>query len=166
MPTKHRSTVWSGWIFFAATMLLIIGVLNVLEGIVAIVYRERVVVIQDRFYVVDLASWGVVVLVSGALLVAAAIGVLSARTWARVTAIVLVSLHAVVQVGSLAAYPFWSLLMLGLDIVVLYALTAGWVGTTRIREELIKPTHNGHNHGKPPPAGPKQSTRERPRTNA
>lgn len=159
---------WSGWIFFAATMLLVIGVLNVLEGVVAIVYRERTVVVQDRFYVVDLASWGVLVLGSGVLLVAAAIGLLSARMWARVTAIVFVSLHAIVQVGSLAAYPFWSLLMLGLDIVVLYALTAGWSSVTRIPEEPIKPTHNGHNVGKPPARTERstQSTRDRPRTNA
>ncbi|HEX9338349.1 MAG TPA: hypothetical protein VF892_20805 [Pseudonocardiaceae bacterium] len=166
MPTKHRSMVWSGWIFFAATMLLIIGVMNVLEGVLAIVYRERTVVIQDRLYVVDLASWGVLVLGSGVLLIAAAIGVLSARTWARVTAIVLVSLHAVVEVGSLAAYPFWSLLMLGLDIVVLYALTAGWQSMTRTGEELPKPTHNGHSVGKPPSTRTGQSTRDRPRTNA
>src|SRR5882724_8501502 len=126
MSTKRRGMAWSGWIFFAATMLLIIGVLNVLEGVVAIGYRDRTVVVQYRFYVVDLASWGVLVLGSGVLLVAAAIGLLSAWMWARVTAIVFVSLHAVGQVGSLAAYPFWSLLMLGLDIVV----TAWWSSVT------------------------------------
>jgi hypothetical protein len=153
MPAKQRSLVWSGWIYFAATMLVIIGTINVLEGIVAIVYRERTVVIQDRLYVVDLASWSVLVLVFGALLVGAGIGVLSARTWARVTAIVFVSLHAIVQVGWLAAYPFWSLLMLGLDIVVLYALTAGWQGMTRIRDEPVEPTRTTTN-----------ATRERPRT--
>ncbi|HEX9336485.1 MAG TPA: hypothetical protein VF892_11395 [Pseudonocardiaceae bacterium] len=165
MPTKRHGLVWSGWIFFAATLLLIIGVMNVLEGIAAIVYPVRTVIIQDRFYVVDLASWGVLLLVSGVLLVAAAIGVLSGRMWARVTAIVFLCLHAVVQVGWLAAYPFWSLLMLGLDIVVLYALTARWESLTQVREEPIRPTNNGHSVSKPPHSQTSPSTRERPRTN-
>jgi hypothetical protein len=53
-------------------------------------------------------------------------GLLAAQTWARITAIVLVSLHAVIQVFWIGAYPVWSLLMLALDILVLFALTARW----------------------------------------
>lgn len=140
MPTEQRSLAWSGWIAFAALMLMIIGVVNVLEGIVAIVYRQRTVVVQDRLYVVNLTSWGVLVLVSGAILVCAGIGVLTARTWARVVAVVFVALHAVTQVGWLAAYPLWSLLMLALDIVVLYALTAGWHDITAARDEFTSST--------------------------
>jgi hypothetical protein len=164
MSTKRYRPVWSGWIFFAATLLLIIGVVNILEGIVTIGYRARTVVVQDRLYLVDLASWGLLVLVFGAVLVAAAIGVLSGRGWARVTAIVFVALHAVGQVGWLAAYPFWSLLMLGLDIVVLYALTVRWAGTTRTTAEPIRQTHNGHSVREPQHSRTDRSTSER--TNA
>lgn len=126
MPTKQWNAARSDWIAFAALILLIAGVLNIAEGIVTIVYRERTVVVQDRLYLIDVVGWGVLVLVFGAVLVGAGAGVLSGRTWARVVAIVLVALHAAVQVGWLAAYPFWALLMLGLDILVLYALTARW----------------------------------------
>jgi hypothetical protein len=54
------------------------------------------------------------------------IGLFSTQTWARIVAIVLVGLHAVSQIGALAAYPIWSLLMIALDTTVLFALTARW----------------------------------------
>ena len=117
---------WAGWIIFAASMLLMIGVLNLIEGIVALVDNQRLVLAQDRLIVVDLTGWGWTLLISGGLLILTGIGLFTARTWARITAVVIVALHAISQVGWLAAYPIWSLLMIALDIVVLYALTAGW----------------------------------------
>jgi hypothetical protein len=158
MPTERRSLAWSGWIAFAALMLMIIGVLNILEGIVAIVYRQRTVVVADQLYVINLTGWGILVLASGVLLAGAGLGVLSGRTWARVVAIVFTALHAIVQVGWLAAYPLWSLLMLALDVVVLYALTAGWRRVTAAGEEVTPSTTHDQQDV--------QSTWERTRTHA
>jgi hypothetical protein len=139
MANRQRSSIWRGSITFASTMMIIIGVLNVLEGIVTIADHERTIVIEDQLYVINVVGWGILILVFGAILTCAGVGVLSARTWARVTAIVCVSLHAVVQVASLAAYPLWSLLMLALDVLVLYALTAAWHEATTAREGLARP---------------------------
>lgn len=126
MATKQWNPGRSDWIGFAVLMLLIAGVLNIVEGIVTLLYRERTVVVADRLYLIDVVGWGILVLVAGAILVCAGLGVLSGRTWARVVAIVCVALHAIVQVGWLAANPVWSVLLLGLDVVVLYALIARW----------------------------------------
>jgi hypothetical protein len=117
---------WFGWIAFAATMLLVIGVLNILEGLVALVDDRRLVIAQNRLIAVDLTGWGWTLLIFGIVLVAISLGLYSGANWARITAVVIVALHAVAQVGWLAAYPVWSLLMITLDIVVLYALTARW----------------------------------------
>jgi hypothetical protein len=161
MAVKQKSPVWSGWIAFAALMLLVIGAVNVLEGIMALMYRQRTVVVQDRLYVIDLTGWGIVILAFGAVLVCAGIGLLSGRTWARVTAIVLVVVHAIIQVGWLAAYPLWSLLMLALDIVVLYALTAGWQDMTTTMTEFVPPP--GHDRNDTPA---RQGNWDRTRTHA
>jgi hypothetical protein len=117
---------WAGWIIFATAMLLTIGVVNLIEGIVALVDPRRLILAPDRLIVVGVKGWGWTLLISGALLILTGIGLFTARTWARVAAVVIVALHAVSQVGWLAAYPVWSLLMIALDSVVLYALTAGW----------------------------------------
>lgn len=161
MATKPMSPVWAGWILFATLIMVVMGVVNVLEGILTLIYRQRVVLIQDRLYVVDLTGWGITILVLGAILLVVGIGLLSARTWARIAAIVVVALHAIVQVGWLGAYPVWSILMVALDVVVLYALTARWPDVTAAREDYTG-TDTFDRHGVRDSSG----TWDRPRTSA
>lgn len=121
-----NGAAWMGWIVFASVMLLMVGVFNVVEGLVALVNDKRVLVAADRLIAVDLTGWGWTLLIFGAVMVAAGLGLLSMQTWARILAIVVVAVHAVVQLAWLGAYPIWSLLMIALDVVVLFALTARW----------------------------------------
>lgn len=127
MATKE-SGAWAGFVVFAGTMLLVIGMVNVFEGFVALVDDERVVATRENLVLVDLTAWGWTLLAFGLLMLAAGAGLLAGQTWARITAIVLVGLHAVAQIAWLGAYPVWSLLMIALDTVVLFALTARWAG--------------------------------------
>src|SRR5215216_2650495 len=76
---------------------------------------------------------GFVVFAGAMLLMTVGAGLLATQTWARITAIVLVCLHAVTQIFWLGAYPVWSLLMIALDTIVLFALTARWAD---VRERL------------------------------
>src|SRR5437867_6212444 len=119
-------TAWAGWVLFAGAMLVMIGALNVLEGIFALIWDERLVVTPARLVIVDITGWGWALLVSGAIFIVAGLGLLAGQTWARVTGIVIVILHALAQIAWLSAYPVWSVLMIVLDVVVLYALTARW----------------------------------------
>jgi len=143
MTSTGDSRTWSGWVFFAAVLMMIIGVINVIEGVVALIYRERTVVVQDRLYVVNLTGWALTLIVFGGVLAVVGVGLLTGRTWARWTAIVIVALHAIVQVGWLDAYPLWSLLMLALDVVVLYALAAHWSDMRRASGEYVPPARSG-----------------------
>lgn len=120
------SRAWAGWVVFAGAMLLVVGMINVFEGFVALFQDERLVVTEDNFIVVDVTGFGWTLLISGALMIAVSLGLFTAQTWARITAIAIVCVHAAVQVAWLGAYPFWSLLMIALDVVVLFALTAKW----------------------------------------
>jgi len=119
-------TAWAGWLLFAGAMLVMIGAFNVLEGIFALIWDERLVVTPARLIVVDVTGWGWTLLVSGAIFMITGFGLLAGRAWARITGIVIVMLHALVQIAWLSAYPVWSLLMIALDVTVLYALTARW----------------------------------------
>jgi hypothetical protein len=119
-------TAWLGWVLFAGAMLVMIGAFNVLEGIFALLWDERLVVTPARLVVVDVTGWGWTLLVSGTIFIVTGFGLLAGLTWARITGIVVVMLHALVQVAWLSAYPVWSLLMIALDVAVLYALTARW----------------------------------------
>jgi hypothetical protein len=117
---------WAGWISFAGTMLGLIGMLNIFQGVLALISDEKVVVVSENIVIGNLTSWGWTTLLSGVLLVAIGAGLFGGRTWARIAAIVVVVLHATSQVAWLGAYPIWALLMISLDTVVLVALTARW----------------------------------------
>jgi hypothetical protein len=124
MATR-RSGAWAGWIAFAGTMLAVIGMINIFQGLVALLADERVFVTRDRFILVDVTSWGWTLVLSGVVLLGVGGALVAGLRWARYAAIV-VGLHAAAQVAWLGAYPIWSLLMIALDTVVLYALTARW----------------------------------------
>jgi hypothetical protein len=124
--TIGRGTAWSGWIIFASIMMTVIGLINLFEGCVALFTDERVVATPDKLVVVDLTSWGWTLVLFGVVLLGIGISLLRGAGWARIAAIVVIGLHAVTQVLWLGAYPIWSLLMIALDTVLLFALCARW----------------------------------------
>ncbi len=119
-------SAWTGWVVFAGVMMVVTGAINVIEGIIALIRRSEIVIAPDHLYVINLVSWGWTVLIFGAVVGLTGIGLLLGQTWARILGIVVVSLHAIAQVLWIGAYPLWSLAMLALDTVVLFALTAKW----------------------------------------
>ena len=123
---------WSGWIGFAGIVIIIVGAMDVLQGLMAIFEDEYVVATQKGLAIVDVTAWGWATLIWGAILIVAALGLLGGAGWARWLAIIGVTVNAVQQVAFLAnypqAYPLWNILIVALNIVVLYALTARWQG--------------------------------------
>jgi hypothetical protein len=122
----QRTKAWSGWISFATVMLTMIGAFNIAEGLAALMMNTVSYIDAGRLVVVNLTAWGVLALVSGAVLVAIGLGLFARNEIARVAAVVLIALHALIQLVALAAFPIWSLLMIALDVVVLFALTVHW----------------------------------------
>ncbi|GIJ47891.1 membrane protein [Virgisporangium aliadipatigenens] len=119
-------SAWAGWVTFAGVMLLLTGIANLIEGIVALVNDDYVVMIEDVMYLVDITGWGWLQIGLGTLLCAAGAGVLAGQTWARIVAVIVAGVHMLAQILWIGAFPIWSLLMVALDVVVLYALTARW----------------------------------------
>jgi hypothetical protein len=132
---------WTGWIVFAGFVILIVGAMDMLQGFVAILEDEYVVATREGLAILDVTAWGWATLVWGALLIAAGLGLLGGAGWARWLAIVAVGINAVQQTAFLAnypnAYPLWNILVVALDILVLYALTARWQGFRETRESMV-----------------------------
>ena len=121
-------TAWTGWIGFAAIMLALIGSITFFEGLVAIFRDEYYVVTGKQVLLFDLTTWGWVMLFWGILLFIAGLGLAAKSGWARWFTIIVVSLNLIAQLGFLGntQYPLWTLVIVGLEIVVLFALTARW----------------------------------------
>jgi hypothetical protein len=120
----------AGWIGFAAIMMLIVGSLTFIEGLIAIIRDEYYVVTGDAVLLFDLTTWGWIMLFWGVLLFLAGGGLYAGAGWARWFAVVLASLNVLGQLGFVgnAQYPLWTLTVLALNVVVIYALTARWEG--------------------------------------
>ena len=125
---------WSEWIAFAGIVIIIVGGMEVLQSFVAILEDEYVVATRKGLAILDVTAWGWATLSWGALLIIAALGLLGGAGWARWLAVIGVAVNAIQQMAFLAnypqAYPLWNLLIVALNIVVLYALTARWRGFT------------------------------------
>jgi hypothetical protein len=130
--TPHETSVrpsgaWAGWVAFAAVILTLVGTLNVIQGLVALFDDGYFVArSEDDLLLVDYTAWGVIMLVWGGLLIAAGLAVAAGRGWARWFAVLLACVNVVAQIGFLAAYPVWSAIMVLLDVLVIFALTARW----------------------------------------
>jgi hypothetical protein len=122
---------WAGLVFFASVLLLVSGAINLIQGIAALVSDRNVVLLEGGLYLVDVTGWGWTLLIFGVVMLAVGIGLFQGQGWARVAAIVLVGVHAVAQVFWLGAYPVWSILMIVLDVVILFALTVHWADVRR-----------------------------------
>ena len=123
---------WGGWIVFAAFVLMIIGAMDVLQGLVAIFKDDYVVATRQGLAIVDVTAWGWSTLLWGVLIFFAGLGLFRGAGWARWLAIVGVSINAIQQIAFMAnypqAYPLWNILIVALNILVLFALTARWQG--------------------------------------
>ena len=122
--TRESVSGWAiGGMTFAATMLLIIGIFHVITGLVAIINDEFFVVVRGYTFDLDTTAWGWIHLILGALLILVGVGVFRRATWAGIAALFLVVLSAVENFFFIPYYPFWSLVLIALDIWVIWALT-------------------------------------------
>jgi len=126
MSTGGRTTTtvtgWVGWIWFAALILIIDGGFNAIDGLVAIFKHDVYLQTASHLVVFNYTAWGVIMLVIGALQVLIGLMLMRGALWARIGAIVVVIVNCLAQVTFITAYPLWSLLVIGLDILVLWAL--------------------------------------------
>jgi hypothetical protein len=117
----------SGWavgaIAFAATMMVMIGVFQALSGLVAIFNDEFYIVAQNYTFDLDVSAWGWIHLILGLAVFATGLGLFARATWAGVTAIMICMLSALANFFFIPYYPIWSLLVIGLNFWVIWALT-------------------------------------------
>lgn len=113
----------SGWLLFASIMIAIAGVLNIIWGIAAISNSKFFT--QDATYILSgLNTWGWIVLIIGVLELFAAYSILVGGQYGRWLGIVVVSINSIAALMSIPAYPFWSLCLFGIDILIIYGLAA------------------------------------------
>jgi hypothetical protein len=124
----NEESTLSGWWVFAGILLLVAGVLNIIYGIAAIgdskFFTEEVTIINTGLH-----TWGWIILVIGVLELVAAFSLFSGGEFGRWFGIFIASLNAIGALLTLATYPFWSLAIFALAIIIIYKLAEGPEGS-------------------------------------
>jgi hypothetical protein len=123
VSTMPRRPPWAhGLIVFAGGVMVVVGVLQIFTGTAALVHDKIYAGAPRYLYAFDLTVWGWILLLTGLLSVAAGYALLRGQRWARIVGSVLAGLSMVTQFMFLPHYPIWSSLVIGLDIVIIFAL--------------------------------------------
>jgi hypothetical protein len=120
---EERSTAWVGWVVFGGVMLIMVGLVHVVQGLVALLDDEKYLVTQGGLLVnVDFTVWGWVHLLLGIVAALTGAGLLTGNMLARIIGVGIAGLSALVNLAFMPAYPVWSSIAIALDVVVIYAI--------------------------------------------
>ena len=120
---RHAEGHGYGLVLFAAVLLVIVGCFNLIYGIAAVA-NSHVFTANAHYVFGSLRTWGWITLIIGALQLLAGGGVLAGNQMARWFGVVVLGLSAIDQMFFIPAYPFWSLMIIAVDVVALYGLCA------------------------------------------
>ncbi|MFI9509797.1 hypothetical protein [Nocardia sp. NPDC052566] len=120
-PTRQGPAL-NDMTIFAGVLILITGILHLLTAIAAIAGRDIFVVTEDQVFLVDVTAWGWIHLVIAILVVIAGVGVVTGKTWGYVMGIVMAAISILDNFLFAPIYPFWALVMIAIDILVIWAL--------------------------------------------
>ena len=107
---------------FAGVMLATLGALEILQGLSAVLKDDVYVRGVDYTYKFDVTTWGWIHLIIGVIAVAVGLGILYGQTWAVVGGLAIAVVSALGQFMFMPYYPFWSMLLIFMDIVIIWAL--------------------------------------------
>lgn len=119
---------WAGWIRFGGVLMMIIAFLDFFQGLIAILRDQYYVLTPHQIVVFDLTTWGWIMLIWSFVLGVSGAALMSGMSWGRWVGIIAGSINFVVQLGFAggAQYPLWSLAVLALNAIILYALIVRW----------------------------------------
>ena len=118
------STAGAGWVFFAAIMMIVLGIFGVFEGLAAIIKSGFYHVPPNYYVSINATGWGWIHLIISIIVILAGFALFQGATWARVVGIFMASVSAIANFLFIPYYPIWSLLIITLDVLVIWALAA------------------------------------------
>lgn len=121
-PQTNNSTGWVGWLYFAGILMLIRSFFQAFLGIVALSSDNFYVVTEQNLAVFNFTAWGWVHLILAVVMLSAAFSVFAGGLWGRIVGVFVFSLSLLANLVFLPAYPIWSVTVIVIDALILYAL--------------------------------------------
>jgi hypothetical protein len=124
MSERQASGAAVGWTMFAAFMMILIGSFHATAGLAGILEDEFYAVTPNYVFEFDATTWGWVHLIGGVIVLLAGFGLFSGAVWARTVGVIVATISAIVSFVWIPWYPVWSIVVIGVDVAVIWALTA------------------------------------------
>lgn len=115
-------TGWTGWVYFAGILMVIMGILSAVQGLTALLRGSFYTAHQGTLIVFNMTTWGWVHLILGIVVLMAGSAVMNGRTWGRVIGILLAGFSLIANFAFFASYPFWTGTVMIVDILIIYSL--------------------------------------------
>ena len=124
MSERQPSGAAVGWTMFAAFMMILIGSFHAIAGLAGILEDEFYAITPNYVFELDATSWGWIHLIGGVIVLLAGFGLFSGAVWARTVGVIVATISAIVSFVWIPWYPVWSIVVIGVDVAVIWALTA------------------------------------------
>ena len=123
--TTEQRTGWTDWIGFAGAILLVNGIFTITEGLVALVGPDTYYGLVDgELFLFDVQGWGWWNLALGVLLILTSVSIVRGAMWARVVGVILAIASILVHMLLMPVQPWWSIIVIAIDLFIIYALMA------------------------------------------
>jgi hypothetical protein len=115
----------SGWVFFSAIVLIVVGIIRIFDAIWAFRYNGALPEnLSNAIFGDSLKTYAWIYLIVGVLLILAGISLIAGSQLGRWVGIAAAALAALSAMPWLPYYPIWSLLYVGIAVLTIYALVA------------------------------------------
>ncbi|MFJ4863254.1 hypothetical protein [Streptomyces sp. NPDC088748] len=115
---------------FAAVLLLVVGCLAIFQGIAAIAKDDVYARIGSYVFEFDLTAWGWIHLIVGIIVVLTGVGLFAGSNVARGAGIALAALSVILNFMWLPYQPWWSIIIIAIDVWIIWALCTSWTHST------------------------------------
>ncbi|WP_016906283.1 DUF7144 family membrane protein [Streptomyces xiaopingdaonensis] len=121
-PSEEKPTT-SGWLAFGGLLVLVAGLSDIFVACAALWKSNYFIGTSHDLLIFNFTAWGWIWMIVGIVLVVTGLGVLWGAWWARITGVFFALLSLLGHLLYLSAHPLWSLISVGLSLLVVYALT-------------------------------------------
>lgn len=109
----------------AGVLMMLGGAWGFLTGLAVVLKKAFFVPVSNTYpYHWNVTDWGWTHLALGAVVFAAGVCVLLGMVWARVIGVILATLSAIASFLFIPYYPFWSIILVAIDVYIIWALVS------------------------------------------
>lgn len=120
---QNEVTGWAGWLVFASLMLFLTGIFHIIVGLVAL-FKETIYISSTNVtWILNYNQWGWTHIIGGAFILLAASSLMQGGLFGRSFAVIMALLSAIANMTFIPIYPIFSLLIITIDILVIWAAT-------------------------------------------